>query len=434
MDGNHDEHYLTSVATLGDARHVVTTQAIFSSKGIKLVEGGVRFNSRLLERLLNHKLLPPLEQCLAVEGGVTRSQLRDIARHLLETDDALGFHRLRDASFLRQRIVDALSRITLLPPLAFKLTVAREQHPDLFDHSLRMTLIALFLADRCHYPDNKLTTIAEAGLFHDLGMLHVDPAMLETGRKLSAADRQYLYSHPITAYLILREYHDYHPQVSTPVFEHHERLDGSGYPRGLQGDEIGMDSQILSLAEIAASFFSDGNGQKARWRLPILLKLGQHKVNRQLTNHLLELVPQGAPTADVPYEVVSGQSFQRNIDSLSAILQDWRSLQNGWQKQPLSQRNKELLDLFSNRISQLNQNLVATGVSLENTGSMHEWLNNDLELLVELSGMAQEAIWQINDITHEMRRRWRDLDAGTNPLLAEIAQWLARTEAILAPM
>ena len=87
MTERYDEHYINSVTALGDTHEVVTSQAVFTRNGIKLVERGTRVNSALRDKLLQHKLQPAIDQCLSVEGGVTQASLRDRARELAEGEE-----------------------------------------------------------------------------------------------------------------------------------------------------------------------------------------------------------------------------------------------------------------------------------------------------------------------------------------------------------
>ena len=77
-------HYLQSVTELGNVKQLATTQDIYSSANIKLVAAGTRFDSSLYEKLLSHKLLPPLDQCLSIENAVTASSLMKEAALILQ--------------------------------------------------------------------------------------------------------------------------------------------------------------------------------------------------------------------------------------------------------------------------------------------------------------------------------------------------------------
>lgn len=92
---------------------------------------------------------------------------------------------------------------------------------------------------------------------------------------MEQGERQHLYVHPITGFLILSKHPHYHPHISRPVFEHHERLDGGGYPRGLLEADICAAAQVLMLADVAAAAFERRPQPRSLARLSVLLRLNQ---------------------------------------------------------------------------------------------------------------------------------------------------------------
>lgn len=86
MKNSNEEYYTGSVTELADIVPVITSQEVFSDTGMKLVNKGIRLNSSFFERLGRHNILPPLEQCLIVENGVTSAEIVTIAQQLLEID------------------------------------------------------------------------------------------------------------------------------------------------------------------------------------------------------------------------------------------------------------------------------------------------------------------------------------------------------------
>lgn len=134
MNEHYDEHYINSVTALGDTHEVVTTQAIFTRNGIKLIDRGARINSALREKLVRHKLIPAIDECLSVADGVTNASLRDRAREILDNEPRFQFFRSGLPG--TARLLNAFYAMPLNAPLAFKLTVAREQRPEIFEHSV----------------------------------------------------------------------------------------------------------------------------------------------------------------------------------------------------------------------------------------------------------------------------------------------------------
>jgi len=421
-----NEHYLRSAASLGDSRIVFTNQAIMSREGQKLLDSDVRFDSSHLETLIDAKLLSPIEQFLIAEDGITPSQLMEYAQNLLRGDSSPCLQRFRSETETSERILRAIQAITLIPPLAFKLTVMHDQQPELFDHSMRMMLISLYLGIKYGLQDHVLVTTATAAVFHDIGMLHVNPSLMTHGRRLVKHERHHLYSHPILAYKILREYPEYHPAVSTAVYEHHERLDGSGYPRGLKGNEISLHSQILMVAEIACTLFS-GDYKKSAMRLSVMLKLTPQKLNYTLSNQLFELASSTRFISDKHSQLNSGAALLPTMNLLSEMFRDWKNTFHKVKTQPASPNQSCLIDLVNERIICLQRNLQATGFDLYSPMAVLLQFGDDPEVVTELEFMVLEAAWQFTDILHEARRRTEEVGAAQT----EINNWLVRSEVTL---
>ena len=125
-------------------------------------------------------------------------------------------------------------------PVALHLDLARNSRPALFTHSILMALLCAHLAAQSEGSTrDDVADAASAGLLHDMGMLHIDPALLDADERLSGNRLNPVYVHPLTSSMLIDRFADYPKPVARAVVEHHERLDGSGYPRGLprRGDQ-----------------------------------------------------------------------------------------------------------------------------------------------------------------------------------------------------
>ena len=108
--------------------------------------------------------------------------------------------------------------------IAFKLTVMREQRSDLYQHSLQMTLVAIFLALKNGWTERECVPLATAALLHDVGMLYMDPVWTDPDHRLSGEERKHLVAHSVTAMLVVRSTELYSRAVEIAVLEHHEVL------------------------------------------------------------------------------------------------------------------------------------------------------------------------------------------------------------------
>jgi len=122
-------------------------------------------------------------------------------------------------------------------------------------HQRRVTELALAIARRLEISEDRLQGIRVAGLMHDIGKLAVPSEILSKPTKLTDVERNLIQEHPEVARGILSSIEFPWP-VAEIVAQHHERIDGSGYPKKLRGDEILFEARILAVADVAEAMSS----------------------------------------------------------------------------------------------------------------------------------------------------------------------------------
>lgn len=115
--------------------------------------------------------------------------------------------------------------------------------------------LATAIAKRMNLPDNQVQGIVFASIIHDLGKIHVPSEILSKPGKLNELEYKLIQMHPQTGYDILKDIKFPWP-IATIILQHHEKIDGSGYPQGLKGDEILLESKIVSLADVVEAMSS----------------------------------------------------------------------------------------------------------------------------------------------------------------------------------
>ncbi len=116
-------------------------------------------------------------------------------------------------------------------------------------HQRRVTELATRVATKIGLPDEQIECIRVAALMHDIGKLAIPAEILAKPTRLSEAELKIVQGHPQTAYEILRPIEFPWP-VADIIQQHHERLDGSGYPSGLAGLAIDPRARILAVADV----------------------------------------------------------------------------------------------------------------------------------------------------------------------------------------
>ena len=174
--------------------------AIYNAQGIKLLEGGVTIDQTLYDRLVSHRLSLPLDECIDAGPGVEAASLEAAAR--AATVRWPFFARVAPEGAAGKSLLDAVAAVRLAKPVALHLTLARETRPALFDHSVLMALLCAHLVRESGGAKADIRDAACAGLLHDLGMLHIDPAC-SIRQRLSGDELRPVYVHPLTSSMLL---------------------------------------------------------------------------------------------------------------------------------------------------------------------------------------------------------------------------------------
>ncbi len=178
--------------------------------------------------------------------------------------------------------------------------------PYTANHSRRVAEYSRALATELGLRPEEIDLVERAARVHDLGKIMVDAAVLTKRGKLTSDDEQQLRQHPITGAQILSRF----PQFSLAtsyVRHHHERMDGTGYPDGLKGDDIPLGARIIAVAD---AFDSMSMARPYRGGLPmevVLAELERHRGSQwdeQIVDKLTTLiererisVPRGVKTS-----------------------------------------------------------------------------------------------------------------------------------------
>src|SRR5262249_9239832 len=119
------------------------------------------------------------------------------------------YARMTEDPKVRALLLDVIAKIPLPAPMAFQLTLACEVRQEVFQHSVQVALTAAWLARSPTALRFDVGMAAAAGLLHDVGMLHLDPVLLQPEHGLTGAQRRQLYSHPLIATVLLKRHREY---------------------------------------------------------------------------------------------------------------------------------------------------------------------------------------------------------------------------------
>jgi putative nucleotidyltransferase with HDIG domain len=134
-------------------------------------------------------------------------------------------------------------------------TALEKRDPYTAGHQQRVAKLATRIAGELGLDDDRIEGILLGAMIHDLGKIYVPAEILNRPGRLSPAEFEIIKSHSQVGYDIMKDIEFPWP-VAQMIYQHHEKLDGSGYPNGLKGDEIILEAKIMAVADIVEAMSS----------------------------------------------------------------------------------------------------------------------------------------------------------------------------------
>ena len=129
------------------------------------------------------------------------------------------------------------------------------RNPFIAGHQHRVAQLASAIATEMGLPEDQIKGVHMAATIHDVGLINIPFELLSKPRQLTGQEFDYYKIHPKVGYNILKNIEFPWP-IAQVVLQHHERMDGSGYPQGLSGDDILLEARILHVADVVEAMSS----------------------------------------------------------------------------------------------------------------------------------------------------------------------------------
>ena len=171
----------------------------------------------------------------------------------MAADLAFGIVTLRNQAVQREQ-AQRLQR-GMLQTVEAICGIVEMRDPYTFGHQRRVADLAFAIAEEMGLGDGWAKAIHLAGLVHDLGKIRIPAEILSKPGRLDEIEFGLIRRHPQAGYDILKSI-DFEWPIAQMVLQHHERMDGSGYPQGLKDEEIVLGARILSVADVVEAISS----------------------------------------------------------------------------------------------------------------------------------------------------------------------------------
>jgi len=133
--------------------------------------------------------------------------------------------------------------------------MSESKDPYTAGHQKRVSQLSTAIAKIMKLPEDKIESLKFASLIHDIGKVSIPGEILSKPSKLTKTEFALIKEHPKTCYNIIKDI-DFPWEIASIILQHHERLDGSGYPMGLKDKEILLEAKILAVADVVEAMNS----------------------------------------------------------------------------------------------------------------------------------------------------------------------------------
>jgi putative nucleotidyltransferase with HDIG domain len=143
------------------------------------------------------------------------------------------------------------------------------------EHTLCVTELTVMLAKMAAIPEEEIPYVRRGALLHDIGKMGIPDAILVKPGRLSSEEWNVMRRHPDYALDLLYPIEYLRPCISIP-YSHHEKWDGSGYPRGLKGEEIPLPARLFAIVDVWDALSSDHTYRDAWSESQVIEYIQQH--------------------------------------------------------------------------------------------------------------------------------------------------------------
>ncbi|MFB9331018.1 HD-GYP domain-containing protein [Paenibacillus aurantiacus] len=238
-------------------------RTVFQENGNVLLGEGVELTQRFIDRLENlgidmlyiqDDMTEDLEPSSAIQDETRRKAMNEVHKTMTTLMDT---HKTKGRTVapelgrtFRTVFGQMMQDLSARQDMLVSLTNIQAMDSYLFNHSVNVAILAGIMGVAKGYNRNQLEELGVGALLFDIGMTQVPKELLNKAAFLSDTERGSVQKHAEDGFNLLRAQHDVSLLSAHCAFQHHERFDGSGYPRGIKGNDIHEYAQIIAIADV----------------------------------------------------------------------------------------------------------------------------------------------------------------------------------------
>lgn len=246
------KHYLQHISNLNKKKPVVASRDIVDATGKSLVLKGERINESRAEILAEAVLIEPLDINLSIGEPFSPKTLERDLKENVYSD--FSYRVIFENANIDDCLQSCCEHLCTHPQLWVKLKVLSYQLPQIYQNSLFCAWMSIILGQKNQQSETELHRGFIIALFHDIGLLDISPEIFNKSPRTNI-EKKIIEAHPQLSHAFLSTVDTLHRDIARAALEHHERIDGSGYPSGKVGRQLGRWGQMINLLDTTNAIY-----------------------------------------------------------------------------------------------------------------------------------------------------------------------------------
>jgi HD-GYP domain-containing protein (c-di-GMP phosphodiesterase class II) len=228
---------------------------IYSSDAKVLLGAGIELRSQYIRRLLDLGIMSvyiedEISQGIEVEDVISERTRVEAVKAVRDITVNFTKNKTIDARFASQKVNKIVDELFYSKDVLVNLVDLRAKSDYTFCHMVNVAVLSILTGVSLGYDELKLRDLGIGAFLHDLGKIKVDENIYNKPDVLTTEEYAKIKEHSMLGFEMLRSIKELNILCAHVAFQHHERFDGQGYPRGLKGKEIHDFARIVALADV----------------------------------------------------------------------------------------------------------------------------------------------------------------------------------------
>lgn len=404
-----NQYYLANLYSVQEQLGVRAAQDIYAANGIKLLAKGTRIDSRVGDILSAHRLRKPLEVQIQLDDTDLPTYLRNELKAILQDEPLvmqwLGVDKARE---LMRHVIN-----TNWPVLASQaLQLMQVRYPRLLRHHLRALAIAWPLLPSARYQQ----TVLYGCLLHDVGYLYIDPEIWQKKGPLTPQEWRQFDSHPLVGFIWACELQAVPADVSQIILQHHERIDGSGYPRQLSGDAMHTGAEVVAVAEMISGIMEHARQPVGQLMTALKLLPAQFSDGiRQEAARLAHALPREQDW------LIEGDVLESALHQVLLRFSRMQDVLLEIDGQVVGEPGRKLFAYLLLRLRSIQQAFNSVGLAMMQKNGVNAQGEDGIPLMQELALVIAETNWLTRHLSRDLVRQRMTLSPEESELFEPLA-------------